>query len=39
MTPNAYGRLVETGILTIDVNKHIISKRKANDEDLFRKLK
>ena len=39
MTPNAYGRLFETGILTIDVTKHLISKRKANDEDLLRKLK
>ena len=37
--PNSYGRLVETGILTNDVTKQCISKRKANDKELFRKLK
>ena len=26
--PNIYGRLVETGILTINVTKHLISKKK-----------
>ena len=38
-TPNIYGRLLETGMLTIDVTKHLISKRKANDKELIRKLK
>ena len=38
-TPNVYGHLVETGILTLDVTKHLVSKRKANDKDLLRKLK
>ena len=38
-TPNVYGRLVQTGILTIDVSKHLISKRKGNDKELIRKLK
>ena len=38
-TPNVYGRLVETGILIIDVTKPLISKSKANDKELIRKLK
>ena len=38
-TPNIYGRLVETGILTINVIKHLISKRKASNKELIRKLK
>ena len=38
-TPNIYGRLVETGILTINVTKHLISKRKAINKELIRKLK
>ena len=38
-TPNIYGRLVETGILTINVTKHLISKRKASNKELIRKLK
>ena len=38
-TPNIYGRLVETGILTINVTKHLISKRKANNKELIRKHK
>ena len=38
-TRNVYGRLVQTGILTIDVTKHLISKRKGNDKELIRKLK
>ena len=38
-TSNVYGRLVETGILTLDVIKHLISKRKANDKEIIRKLK
>ena len=38
-TPNIYGRLVETGIITIIVTKHLISKRKASNKELFRKLK
>ena len=37
-TPNIYGRLVETGILTIDVTKHLTSNRKANDKELIIKL-
>ena len=39
ITPNIYGSLVETGISTIDVTKQLISKRKANDKELIRKLK
>ena len=38
-TPNIYGRLVETGILTINVTKHLISKRKASNKELIRTLK
>ena len=38
-TTNIYGRLVETGILTINVTKHLISKRKASNKELIRKLK
>ena len=38
-TPNIYGRLVKTGILTINVTKHLISKRKASTKELIRKLK
>ena len=38
-TPNIYGRLVETRILTIKVTKHLISKRKASNKELIRKLK
>ena len=38
-TPNNYGRLVETGIITINVTKHLISKRKASNKELIRKLK
>ena len=38
-TPNIYGRLVETGILTINVTKQLISKRKASNKELIRKLK
>ena len=38
-SPYLYGRLVETGILTIDVTKHSISKRKASNKELIRKLK
>ena len=38
-TPNIYGRLVETGILTIKVIKPLISKRKACNKELIRKLK
>ena len=38
-TPNIYGRLVETGILTIKLTKHLKSKRKASNKDLIRKLK
>ena len=38
-TPNIYGSLVETGILTINVTKHLISKRKASNTELIRKLK
>ena len=38
-TPNIYGRLVETGILNINVTKHLISKRKASIKELIRKLK
>ena len=38
-TPNIYGRLVETGILTINVTKHLISKRKASNKEAIRKLK
>ena len=38
-TPNIYGRLVETGISTINVSKHFISKRKASNKELIRKLK
>ena len=38
-TPNIYGRLVETGILTINVTKRLISKRKASNKELVRKLK
>ena len=38
-TPNIYGRLVETGILTINVTKRLISKRKASNKELIRKLK
>ena len=37
--PNIYGRLVETGIITINVTKHLISKRKASNKELIRKLK
>ena len=37
--PNNYGRLVETGILTINVTKHSISKRTASNKELIRKLK
>ena len=39
MTPNVYGCLVETEILTIDLSKHVTSKRKANDKELVRILK
>ena len=38
-TPNIYGRLDETGILTINVTKCLISKRKASNKELIRKLK
>ena len=38
-TPNIYGLLVETGILTINVTKHLISKIKASDKELIPKLK
>ena len=38
-TPNIYGRLVQTGILTNGVTKQIISKRKAKDKELFSELK
>ena len=38
-TPIIYGRLVETGILTINVTKHLISKRKVSNKELIRKLK
>ena len=38
-TPNIYGRLVETGILPINVTKQLISKRKASNKELIRKLK
>ena len=38
MSPIVYRRLVETGILTIDVTKPICWKRKANDKKLIRKL-
>ena len=39
-TPNIYGRLVETGILTINVTKHHLkSKIKASNKELIRKLK
>ena len=38
-TPNIYGSLVETGILTINVTKHLISKRKASNKELIRKFK
>ena len=38
-SPNIYGHMLETGIFTIDVTKHLISKRKNNDKDLIRKLK
>ena len=38
-TPNIYGRLVETGVLTINLTKHLISKRKASNKELIRKLK
>ena len=38
-TPNFYGHLVETGILTINVTKHLISKRKASNKEIIRKLK
>ena len=38
-TPNIYGHLVETGILTINVTKRFISKRKASNKELIRKLK
>ena len=38
-TPNIYGRLVETGKLTINVTKHLISKRKASNKELICKLK
>ena len=38
-TPNVYGRLVETGILSINVTKHLISKRKASNKELIRKPK
>ena len=38
-TPNIYGRLVETVILTINVTNHLISKRKASNKELIRKLK
>ena len=31
--------MVETGILTTDVTKHLISKRKASNKELIRKLK
>ena len=37
--PNVYRRLVETGIKTTDVTKHLISKSKANDKKLICKLK
>ena len=37
-TSNVYGRLVETGTLDIDLTKYLISKRKANDKELIRKL-
>ena len=38
-TPNIYGRLVETGIITTNVTKHLISKRKTSNKELIRKLK
>ena len=38
-TPNIYGRLDETGILTINVTKCLISKRKTSNKELIRKLK
>ena len=38
-TPNIYGRLVETGILTINVTKHLISKKRASNKELIRKIK
>ena len=38
-TTNIYGRLVETRILTINVTKHLISKRKASNKEAIRKLK
>ena len=38
-TPNFYGRLDETGILTINVTKCLISKRKTSNKELIRKLK
>ena len=34
-TPNIYERLIETGILTIDMTKYFISKRKASNRDLI----
>ena len=38
-TPNIYGCLVETGILTINVTKHLKSKIKASNKELIRKHK
>ena len=38
-TPKIYRRLVETGILTIKMTKHLISKRKASNKELIHKLK
>ena len=38
-TPNFYGRLVEIGILTINVTEDLISKRKVSNKELIRKLK
>ena len=37
--PNIYGRLVETGIIIIHVTKHLIPKRKTNNEESIRKPK
>ena len=37
-TPNNYESLVEIGILTLDVTKLLLSNRKANDNELIRKI-
>ena len=39
MTPNVFGQWVETESLTIDLTKHLNSKRKASDKELIQKLK